>query len=116
MTHFELGGQKNSPPLAGKKFGHLGQQLLVDRALGLLSLALHADQPGLAQLLQVVGDRGGADGEVLADVAHAAVGLLAYLTDAPRGAAGAQAQEDAQPAGVGQRLEDGGVAVHIAVN
>ena len=100
-------------PSERKKITQLSDDSGIDPAFDFLTATSGADQTGLVQFLDVVGDGRGNDIELAAQVTD--TGGFASVNDADRSgfAATGQALKYLQAVGVGQRLENLGEAIDL---
>ena len=79
----------------------------------MFAASFHADEPGPPEFLEVMGNGGGVDLQVLAQFTDALPPGRLRTAFSPRGTAGNQAHKDVQPVRIRQGLEDLGEAVHF---
>ena len=102
--------------LSGEKTLEIFNDIGIDPAFNSLSPPLHSNQTCLAKLLDVMGDRGGDDPQVLAKIADIGTRLRINAVDRTGIAGGDKTHEDPQAVGVGKGLEDVGIFLGVIVS
>jgi len=112
--------KKKVDDCSGEKTFQSFQGLRINPALHFLPPPLHANQPGLSKLLDVMGNRRGYNFQILTEFTHTGASRLPCTGintgDRSRQAAGGQAHENFQAVRVGKGLEHLGKFFNVFIS